>query len=497
MSEAPFEHLHPDDAERIAVSCADCARSDSAADELTPVDHMPIPVEALAGFPDGVPQVTRHNRRNFLRNGAVGVAAVYGASRIDWMRAFEAGVAEGAPANSQLVMIFLNGGMDGLDVLIPHEAGEYAAYQTARPGLGRPIGPATGTASGSVALAGTGGAFGLATPVLAGANNNDATGGLDTLWGDGSGGVGSDLALFPAVDYTPPNLSHFDSRRYWFTGSLENEQTGWLGRWLDAYGSKENPLQAVSISGSVSRQIVTRGAPVAAIRGLGNVGFQLTGASSSQVDPTGEIGTLSGVLAAPANDALNRSRTSYGQTVDVARKVAGITQGAAPPGYPANNSLSQRLQTAAALLGAGIGTRIVTIDWGSFDTHGNQRAALDPQLRVLSAALAAFRDDLTARGIEQNVLTVVFSEFGRRIKENSSGTDHGAAGLVWVMGSAVRGGMRGDHPGVAKPDNRGNLQVTTDFRSVYQSLIAEWLGGDPGQILKGSPFPAISGALLG
>ena len=76
MSEAPFEHLHPDDAERIAVSCADCARSDSAADELTPVDHMPIPVEALAGFPDGVPQVTRHNRRNFLRNGAVGVAAV-------------------------------------------------------------------------------------------------------------------------------------------------------------------------------------------------------------------------------------------------------------------------------------------------------------------------------------------------------------------------------------------------------------------------------------
>ncbi len=166
-----------------------------------------------------------------------------------------------------------------------------------------------------------------------------------------------------------------------------------------------------------------------------------------------------------------------------------------PPGanadYPAG-SLSDRLKTAATLLSANLGVKIVTIDWGSFDTHGDQAAAMDPQITTLSRALAAFKNDLTARGIEQRVATVVFTEFGRRVGENGSiGTDHGAGGPCFVMGSAVRGGMAGNHPNVASLMN-GNLGVTTDFRTVWQAVIAEWLGGDPTRVLPGAPFAGLS-----
>lgn len=484
----------PDDT--AAVICADCARSDSAAPDLRPVDHIPIPVEAITGFPDGVPAGPRYDRRTFLRNGMVGVAAVYGASRIDWTRAFEAAVAEAADGHRQLVMIYLNGGLDGLDTFVPVAPAEYDVLRTRRPALVRGLGPSAGGVVGTTALPGTGDQLALANVCVSGTGNNGDTKGLDTLWGDGGGGAGSDLALFPAVDYTPPNLSHFDSREYWFSGDLKKLSTGWLGRWLDAYGSADNPLQAVSLGSTVSKQIVTARAPVAAIGSLGAPAFTLDSSSMSQIRVVDEMGALAGVGADPVNTALTRARTTYAQTVDVARKLGAVAASPTPAGYP-NSSLSQRLQTAAVLLGAGLGVRVVTVDWGAFDTHGNQRPALDPQLRVLSSALAAFRNDLAARGIEDRVLTVVFTEFGRRIASNDTGTDHGAAGPLLVMGSSVRGGLRGDLPGVSTPDRLGNLRVTTDFRSVYQAIIGEWLGGDPGQILPGGPFPALSGALVG
>ena len=111
---------------------------------------------------------------------------------------------------------------------------------------------------------------------------------------------------------------------------------------------------------------------------------------------------------------------------------------------------------------------------------------------MLSSALAAFKADLTARGLEQNVATMVFSEFGRRIGSNdSAGTDHGAGGLVLVSGSSVRGGLAGEHPGVLVDDGEGNLVPITDYRTIYQALISEWLGGDPAAILPAGPFPGI------
>ena len=475
-----------------ALRCADCARSDSLVTDLAPTSSLPIPAEALAGFPDGVPHARRGarglDRRTFLRNGLVGVASVYSATQLDWGTIWESAIAQAAePMQKSIVCIFLNGGNDGLNNIVPIDAAQYGAYQSARSNIARVLGPSTAAQVGTLAMPGTGATLGFANPLVSGAANNGDTKGLDTLYGDGSGGAGSDLAIFPAADYTPANRSHFDSRDYWFAGALQKLQTGWLGRWLDAYGSQVNPLQAVSLDSSLSKQIRSATAPVCAIEDLGGARFEVPTVTTA--DANAEVGRLAAVAVAGAgNDGLARSRGIYGLTVDVSNRLKGLNGGTPAAGYPANTDLTRKLQLAATLLGAGLGTRIVTIDWGSFDTHGGQVASQDPQLSVLSRGLGAFKADLAARGIEDKVVTLVFSEFGRRIMSNDSlGTDHGAGGMMLVSGSGVRGGLTGEHPGVKVSDD-GDLVVKTDFRSVYQSLIAEWLGGDPAAILPGGPF---------
>ncbi len=478
-----------------AIRCADCARSDSLMHGLDPVNRMPIPVNAMAGFPDGVPRIKGMDRRAFLRNGVVGLASVYAATRIDWTRAYEAAVAEGASPANQVVMIFLNGGNDGLNTIVP--VGEHAAYQAARPGLYRAQGPSTpgaGGRVGSTVMPGTGGAHAWANVGVSGTGNNNDTKGFDTLYGDGSGGPGSDLAVWPAADYTPANRSHFDSRDYWFAGALQKMTTGWLGRWLDLYGSPDNPLQAVSIDSSISKQIRSAKAPVSAVRSLNGVEFRVNNVATNLVNTTEQMAPLAGVATGKGNAGLAHARQTYGRTVQVSRSLRSLAGAPGGAGYP-QSDLSTRLQLAAILLAANLGTKVITLDWGSFDTHGNQLNSQDPQLTTLSRALAAFRDDLVARGIEGRVMTIVFSEFGRRVAENDNGTDHGAGGLMMAMGSSVVGGFRGGFPGLTQLYN-GDLRVTTDFRAVYSSVVAEWLGGDPGAVIPGGPFP-LGGPLVG
>lgn len=480
MNERP-----PRDIDAIEVlRCADCAASDSAAYDAVPVDYMPIPTEALVGFPDGVPRMPQVNRQRFLKNGVLGFAAVYAASKIPWQTAFEAAVAEGAVSgNNCVVMLFLNGGNDGPNTFVPTDTVEYNAYLALRPTIARAnvALPAVATPVGYTPMLGI--ESQLALPNLAGMAlpGVGGTGSLKTLWD------AQNIALFPATDYPNPNFSHFTSRDWWFAGVLQKSSTGWLGRWLDLYGSATNPLQAVSIGSNVSKIIRAAHAPVASIpESFANFGFNVSGAPIATVN--GQVGALSGAPA--GNASTSRSRTVFGQTVQVAQQLGTFAQ-TNGVNYPANSSLSRRLQAAANLLGAGLGTRIVTIDWGGFDTHGGQLASQDPQLSVLGQALAAFQADLTARGVADNVVTCVFSEFGRRGGENASfGTDHGAGGPMQIIGTQVRGGL-GGAPAPLSALDRGNLRVTTDFRSVYGALLGEWMGGDAGAILPGAPLPLV------
>ena len=475
-----------------ALKCADCARSDSAVSDLQPDSLLPFPADALSGWRDGKPGTAGVTRRKLLRNGVLGFAAVYGATQLSFEDVWESAVAEAAePMGRSIVVIYLNGGNDGLNCFVPASAPEFSTYQTLRPTIARTLGPGMGAAVGTTVMGGTGGSLAFSNKLVSGAaaDQNGDTKGFDTLYGDGSGGAGSDLAIIPAADYNPPNRSHFESRDYWFAGALAQLQTGWLGRWLDVYGSTSNPLQAVSLDSNLSKQIRSSKAPVCALEGLQGIGFTVPGVTG---DVNSEVGKLATVPFGTGNDALGRSRGMWGLTVDVANRLTSIPAGAPAPGYPPNSGLSQKLQLAATLLSAGLGTRVVTIDWGSFDTHGDQLAGQDPQLTTLSRALAAFKADLTARGVEQNVVTLVFSEFGRRLEESDSkGTDHGSGGPIMLSGSAVKGGLAGEHPGV-NVNQDGDLVVKTDFRTVYQSLIAQWLGGDPNAILPGGPFPGIA-----
>ena len=323
----------PDPGAAEAIRCADCARSDSLVTDLDPVDVMPISAEAMAGFPDGVPRAKGMDRRAFLRTGALGMASVYAASRIDWTRAFEAAVAEGASPSNQLVMIFLNGGNDGLNTVVP--IADYATYAAKRPQLARIQGPSAGGQVGCTIMPGTGGAHAWANPGVSGAGNNGDTRGFDTLWGDGTGGPGSDLAVWPAADYTPANRSHFDSRDYWFAGALQKMTTGWLGRWLDLYGSPDNPLQAVSLDSSISKQIRTASAPVAAVRSLNGAEFRVDGVSTSLVNTTEQIAPIAAVPVGAGNPHLARVRDVYGRTVQVSRSLRTLAGAGVGPGYPA------------------------------------------------------------------------------------------------------------------------------------------------------------------
>ena len=489
MSDTPA----PETATEIhALRCADCARADSADPDARPVDMLPIPPDALVGFPDGVPQTRGHNRRQFVRNGVLGFASIYAAQALNWTSVFEAAVAEAAADPVE----------PARDALPERRHGRPQLRRPRRHGQLRrlPDGEADAVPRPQRAFrhrpgrlhrgSGYGGELSFANPVVSGAGNNGDTKGFDTLWGDGSGGPGSDLAYLPGMHFLPANGSHFEATDYIFAGNLGRLGTGWLGRWLDLYGSSVNPLQAISIGSSLSKQIRTASAPVCSVpTTFGNFRFAVNGVSSSSANVNNEVGRLAAIPA--TSPGVSRSRSVFQTTVNVSTQLGSTAPPGANPDYPAG-SLSDRLKTAATLLSANLGVKIVTIDWGSFDTHGDQAAAMDPQITTLSRALAAFKNDLTARGIEQRVITVVFTEFGRRVDENGSiGTDHGAGGPCFVMGSAVRGGMAGNHPSVNSLMS-GNLGVTTDFRTVWQAIIGEWLGGDPARILPGAPFAGLN-----
>jgi uncharacterized protein (DUF1501 family) len=158
-----------------------------------------------------------------------------------------------------------------------------------------------------------------------------------------------------------------------------------------------------------------------------------------------------------------------------------------PVPYPRHRSaFPQRLAGLAAMISAGLPLHCVALNaYGMYDTHSEQPADLAAGLQVTSDSLLAFQRDLEARGAADRVLTLVWSEFGRRAKENgSNGTDHGAAGIGFLMGTRVRGRLLGEFPGLGNGlDRQGNLRATTDFRSLYSSLLEQWLATDAAAVI--------------
>jgi uncharacterized protein (DUF1501 family) len=300
------------------------------------------------------------------------------------------------------------------------------------------------------------------------------------------------IGFLPGIDYANPDLSHFHSRHFWETGLVtDRDATGWLGRWLDVKGTADNPLQGISMTGSLSPVLRPGRAPVAAVDGPDDAQLWMRNVWGDPYDQAmtawreianaprqGNTPQAAGTAARLMADVASRLKPYAKAGDDAPDPLAG------PVAYPAENRLGDRLKVLAGLLAQPLGIRLAAVDAdGDFDTHDRQGEDLTKSLKLTSEALSAFQADLESRGIADRVLTLVWSEFGRRAAENGSGTDHGAAGVGFVMGSRAAGRMIGEFPGLDRLDDHGNLRATADFRGVYASLAADWFGVDPSSIL--------------
>jgi uncharacterized protein (DUF1501 family) len=298
--------------------------------------------------------------------------------------------------------------------------------------------------------------------------------------------------VLPAVGYDSPDQSHFVSRHFWEVGALDAQlRSGWLGRLLDRIGTPDNPLQGVSLGGSLGPSLAAARVPVAAVDAPEDFRFWAPGAWG----PPGDLAIpafadVGRVLAGSRDPAVAQAARAAAFAGQVSASLAPLGDDGEPTytpqaSYPDGDSrFPARLAGLAAMLSAGLPIRCATLTApGAWDTHADQANALTENLTLTADSLYAFQRDLEARGIADRVLTLVWSEFGRRAAENGSGTDHGAAGIGFVIGTRTSGRMIGEFPGLDKLDPLGNLRATSDFRGLYGALAADWFGVDPAAVL--------------
>ena len=436
------------------VVCDECTRADAL---------RAVAGRGLPAIEDGMPLPagTGLSRRGFVARSLGLALTVYGAGRLD---IFDEGIAAAAtmPKNPILVTVFLQGGADALSLLSPQSD---PLYRKLRPSL---------AVSGGTVFSEDDRLFW-----------NPALDPIAQLHDEGK------VTVLPAVGYDHPDQSHFTSRHFWEVGATDPRLlTGWLGRYLDAVGSPDNPLQGLSLTGSLEPALATAKVPVAAIDGPGQYDFWSPGVwgqvEDRMLEAIGMLGNAGG------HDAASRTAAKVSAQSATLRLQLQPFSGqklTSPVPYPEGDSFTTGLQGLAAMIAAGLPLRCVALEaTGEYDTHASQTSALTPALTNTAASLYAFQRDLEARGIADRVLTLVWTEFGRRAEENGSGgTDHGAAGTGFLIGTRIAGTQVGEYPGLATGlDKDGNLKATSDFRGVYAGLLEQWLHFDAERVLPHS-----------
>lgn len=410
-----------------------------------------------------VPAGTGLSRRTFLSRSAGLALAVFGASKIP-LAAFEEGIANAATNGNVLVSIFFDGGIDSMSLLAPTGHPEYAGL---RPSLA--LGPAEGTAFSE-------------DPTL---RWHPAATPLAALHAEGK------VSTFPAIGYTGPNQSHFTSRHYYEIGeTYVGSRTGWLGRYIDRTGSEDNPLQGLSLDGTLSPMLATATMPVAAVDDPTDFDMWTNQVSDPVIAPMYDAFGNFGSFASDS-PPMGQVRRATAQTAELREQLASFGGFTSPVTYP-NTNFARKLAGLAALIDAGLPLSCVTVSApGGYDTHSDQANSFSNNLGRTCDAILAFQRDLEARGLDDRVLMEAWSEFGRRPDENgSAGTDHGAAGCAFVIGSRAVGTMVDQFPGLASLDQNDNLLWTSDFRGMYCSLLEQWLQEDPAGLIPGEAgFP--------
>ena len=299
------------------------------------------------------------------------------------------------------------------------------------------------------------------------------------------------VAVLQGIGYPNPIRSHFRSLDIWHTAEPDKMITdGWLGKAIrDLDPNKENILTAVNFGRGLPRALAAPGVSVASVGNLENYGV-LTGIQGSE--QRGEALDIFARMYAPligsgpVSDYLS-------QTGLDALKGADILS-AAPQTYSSSveyggSLFAQWLKSIAQVHLSDFGTRILYtgVNPGTFDTHANQNTALPKLWGDVTNAISDFYEDLKEHNANEEVVTLLFTEFGRRVQENGSGTDHGSGGVAFVIGDAVKGGLYGEYPSL-EPEklDQGDLQWNNDFRGTYATLLEQWMGLDATPILGGT-----------
>jgi len=355
-----------------------------------------------------------------------------------------------------LVLVNLQGGNDGLNCIVPHGN---PLYYRLRPTLAVPQ---------SDVLA-----------IDANAGFNPAMRALKAMYDKGQ------VAVVQSVGYPNPDHSHFRSTEIWQTAVPDRyEHTGWLGRYLDDAGlPKQNLFNGVAVAQVLPEALVSDRVDVpsvAALNGYGLISDRNAVAKRTYAELVRDNGfPFSSPYLAHVAEIEDRAQRG---SEELPKLVAGYRTEASYPATPLGRSLA----LAAQIAGSRIGTRVLYVQHGSFDTHVSQKATQDRLLGEFSDAIAAFYADLAAHGDDARVLTLTFSEFGRRIAENGSrGTDHGEASPLFLIGGGIKGGLYGTAPDLSDT-NMGNVRFTTDFRSVYATVLERWLGRPSRPVLTGN-----------
>ena len=309
-------------------------------------------------------------------------------------------------------------------------------------------------------------------------------GSVKNLWDEGK------VAIFPGTGYASPNRSHFRSMDIWHTANPEAlSSDGWLGKTIrDLDPNKENVVTGVSFGSGLPRAMYLSGTPAISVSELEGYGLltDLAGRQQRQA-----IKAFTRMYAPEEFEEADVVWDHLGQTGLDALTGADMLK-TAPPAYTssieyANDALSQSLKGIAQVHLSGIGTRIFYAQLGGFDVHGAQIQTQRTLLDNLSRSVGDFFDDLRENSGSEEVIMMIFSEFGRRIKDNGNGTDHGSGGGTLLIGDRVKGGFYDPYPSLAPEDQLdGDMHFSHDFRSIYSTVLEQWLDLNPNPIVNGT-----------
>ncbi|MDP7627672.1 MAG: DUF1501 domain-containing protein [SAR202 cluster bacterium] len=360
----------------------------------------------------------------------------------------------------KLVVVQLSGGNDALNTVIPYNDGDY--YDN-RPQVH--IDPDK------------------ALKLDANLAMNPSMTAIKRLWDEGK------VAVINGIGYPEPNRSHFRSMDIWHTAEPTKVLTeGWIGKALRELDPKsENVLGGINFGRGLPRAMSCPGVPVASVGNLDTYGLfpsvsdlqdrndllnvfsQMYGGAQGR-DAVSEFLSQTGEDAMVGADILREAPNKYSSSVEYAA-----------------NPLANSLRDAARVMFSDVGTKVFYTQHGSFDTHGGELPVHSKLWDDVSSSIGDFVDDVREHGYGDSTAILVFSEFGRRVKDNGSGTDHGSGGVAFLIGESVKGGLYGQYPSLKESNQlNGDLCANNDFRSVYTDILEDWFQVDSVPIVNGT-----------